>query len=263
MVPKVGSSIKNRQFSFGWRRDLPDMRDLAYSAPLGVIRNLPPQVDLRQHCPPVVNQGHLGSCTANAIASAHFFDQIKQGATRAFQPSRLFIYYNERAIENTVTIDAGAHIRDGVKSIAKDGVCREELWDYIESSFADKPSTAAYKEALDHQALIYMRVQQTLGQLKGCIADGYPFIFGFTVYESFQTEEVAKTGIVPLPSGSESVLGGHAVLAVGYDDTKQRVIVQNSWGTEWGDQGFFYMPYSYITDVDLAADFWTIRTVEI
>jgi C1A family cysteine protease len=210
-----------------------------------------------------VNQGNLGSCTANAIASAHYFDQMKQSAPKPFQPSRLFIYYNERRMENTVPVDSGAFIRDGFKSISKEGVCPESLWKYNIPQFTAKPPAAAYKDALNHQAIQYMRIQPTLGQLKGCIADGFPFVYGFTVYESFESPQVANTGIVPLPSNGESVLGGHAVMAAGYDDAKRFFIVQNSWSTAWGDKGYFYMPYSYLTDPDLSADFWTARTVEL
>ena len=254
---------KKSPFGFGWRPDLPDTRDRAYSAPFGVLQALPPKMDLRPKCPPIVNQGALGSCTANAIASAHFFDQKKQAAKKPFQPSRLFIYYNERKMEGTIPVDSGAYIRSGFKSIAKEGVCPESIWKYTIPQFTTKPPAVTYKDALKHQALQYMRVQQTLGQLKGCIASGFPFVYGFTVYESFQSPSVASTGIVPLPSNGEAVLGGHAVMAVGYNDAKQYFIVQNSWGTGWGEKGYFYMPYSYLTDVDLAADFWTVTTVEV
>jgi C1A family cysteine protease len=251
------------KFGLGWKPDLPDTRDKAYSAPMAALRALAPKIDLRSKCPPVLNQGSLGSCTANAISSAHLFDQMKQRAATPFQPSRLFIYYNERRMEGTIPVDAGAFIRDGFKSISKEGVCAETLWKYDVSKFAVKPPAAAYTEALKHQAASYSRVQQTLGQLKGCLADGYPFVYGFTVYDSFMSDAVAKTGKVPFPGRGENVLGGHAVMAVGYDDSKQTFIVQNSWGTGWGDKGYFYMPYSYLTDTDLAADFWTVRLVEV
>jgi len=254
---------KKFQFGFGWIRDFPDIRDHAYAAPVDVTQALPPRVDLRSQCPPVTNQGSLGSCTANAIGSAHFFGQMRQNSKKAFQPSRLFIYYNERRRDGNVEWDSGALIRNGFKSIAKEGVCPENLWKYDIPSFTVKPPASAYKEALKHQVLQYMRVQQTLGQMKGCLADGYPFVFGFTVYSSFKIGDVKKTGIMHLPTAADSMMGGHAVMAVGYDDKKQHFIVQNSWGTEWGDKGFFYMPYSYATDPDLAADFWTIRIVEI
>lgn len=256
------SRPRKTQHAYGWRPDLPDTRDRAYSAPLAMLKKLPRKVDLRAQCPPVLTQGTLGSCTANAISSAHLFNQFKQRAKRSFQPSRLFIYYNERSLEGTVDYDSGAFIRDGFKSMVKQGVCPETQWPYDIPRFTVRPSAGCYKEALKHQALQYLRLQQTLGQLKGCLAEGYPFVFGFTLYQSFESPQVARNGIVPLPSLGESVLGGHATLAVGYSDTNNRFIVQNSWGTEWGDGGYFYIPYSYLTDGDLAADMWTMRVVE-
>jgi C1A family cysteine protease len=248
---------------FGWIPDLPDARDYLYSAPLPTLLSLPSRLDLRSVCPPVLDQGALGSCTANAIASAHLFDQMKERAPSPFAPSRLFIYYNERVIEDTVLQDSGAMLRDGIKSIAKQGVCAETLWPYAIAKFAQTPTAACFTAALDHQAIAYQRLLQSVTQMKGCLASGYPFVFGFTVYESFESVAVAKTGVVPLPRPEEGVVGGHAVLAVGFDDAKQRFIVMNSWGAGWGDRGFFTIPYTYLSDADLAADFWTVRVVEV
>lgn len=242
---------------YGWRPDLPDHRDHLYSAPLaGVV--LPVKVDLRPGCPAPYDQGQLGSCTANAIAGALEFDQIKQKLPEA-TPSRLFIYYNERVMEHSVSEDAGAAIRDGVKSVNKQGACAELLWSYDISQFTTKPSVTCYTAAKQHRTVSYQRVLQNLTQLKSCLASGYPVIFGFTVYESFESNAVANTGIVPMPGYHESVLGGHAVLCVGYDDASQRFIVRNSWGT-WGDGGYCYMPYAYLLSSSLASDFWTIKT---
>ena len=246
---------------FGWIPDLPDMRDHMYAAPQPTMLSLPAKVDLRPTCPPVYDQGALGSCTGNAIAGAIQFDRAKQAAKPDFVPSRLFIYYNERVIEHTVAQDSGAMIRDGIKSVSKLGVCPEPEWPYDISKFAAKPPATAFKDALKYKAVSYTRLVQTAAQMKGCLASGYPFVFGFTVYESFESEEVAKTGVVPMPQASEKVLGGHAVLAVGYDDTTQRFIVRNSWGTGWGMKGYFTIPYAYVTDNNLADDLWTVRLV--
>jgi C1A family cysteine protease len=243
---------------FGWKPQKPDIRDYKFS-PLTTATVLPPRVDLRPLCPPVVDQGQLGSCTGNAIAAAHHFAQLKQGE-KAFAPSRLFIYYNERVIEGTVKQDAGAEIRDGFKSIAQQGVCRESCWQYNISKFARKPPKSCYTQAAKHKAVQYLAVTPTLNQLKGCLADGYPFVFGFTVYASF--EDIGSDGLVPMPTLSEQMLGGHAVAAVGYDDGMQRFIVRNSWSAAWGDGGYCYFPYPYLTNAQLSGDFWTCKLVQ-
>jgi len=246
---------------YGWIPDLPDQRDHLYAAPVVHLAKLPPKVDLRGKCPAPYDQGELGSCTANAIAGAIQFDRMKQKLKNNFVPSRLFIYYNERVIEGTVQSDSGAQIRDGIKSVAHDGDCPEKEWPYDIAKFAAKPVAGCYKDALRYKALTYQRVVQTLSQLKGCLASGYPFVFGFTVYESFESDAVAKSGALPMPAPKEKVLGGHAVLAVGYDDSEQRFIVRNSWGKTWGLHGYFTMPYAYLTDNNLADDIWTIRVI--
>lgn len=254
----------NRKITrYGWIPDLPDQRDHLYSAPQPVLAKLPKKVDLRPKCPPVFNQGELGSCTANAIAAAHQFDQMKQKKPRVFTPSRLFIYYNEREVEGTVNQDVGAMIRDGIKTLVKQGAAPETAWPYVIAKFATRPPQKCYAAALDNQALSYQRLTPVLSQLKGCLAAGYPFVFGFSVYESFESAAVAKTGAVPMPDGSsEKQLGGHAVLAVGYDEARQRFIVRNSWGTGWGIKGYCTFPYAYLLDANLCDDFWTVRVVE-
>jgi len=246
---------------YGWVPDLPDHRDFLYAAPTQFQQNFPEKVDLTNQCPPVYDQGQLGSCTANAIAGAIEFDQIKQKLSE-FTPSRLFIYYNERDMEGTVNSDSGAQIRDGIKSVGNLGACPEKEWPYDITKFSQKPPNNCYSDASQHVVKLYQRLVQELGTMKGCLASGYPFVFGFTVYESFESQTVAQTGIVPMPKTSEAVLGGHAVLCVGYDDTSEQFIVRNSWGDGWALKGYFRMPYAYMTARRLASDFWTIRTVE-
>lgn len=165
-------------------------------------------------------------------------------------------------MEGTVRVDAGAMLRDGIKSIAQQGVCPEQRWPYLVAKFTHKPTKPCYTDAMKHQAVSYQRLVPTLPQLQGCLASGLPFVFGFTVYASFESADVARTGTVPMPGAQEPILGGHAVLAVGYDDAQQRFLGQNSWGTGWGMQGFFTLPYAYLTGGHLADDFWTVRTVE-
>jgi len=244
---------------YGWRSDTPDFRDHRHPI-ISKNTTLPPSSDLRTNCPQIYDQGQLGSCTGNGIAGAYEFDLLKQGNTD-FTPSRLFIYYNERVIEGTVKQDAGAEIRDGIKSIAQAGVCKETTWPYNIAKFARKPTKKAFTEALKHRAVSYKRVSQTLLDLKGCLASGLPIVFGFSVYESFESADVTNSGIVNMPQTSEQLLGGHAVLLVGYDDTTQRWLVRNSWGTSWGQAGYFTMPYQYLTDNNLSSDFWTVQVV--
>ena len=247
---------------FGWLPDLPDQRDFVYAAPHAPKKKLPLKADLRKECPHIYDQGQLGSCTANAIGAAFEFGLLKQNKSRDFMPSRLFIYYNERVMEHSVNSDNGAMIRDGIKTVNKQGVCPEKHWPYDINRFADKPSPSCYAEALNHQVLSYSRVSRNLLQMKGCLADGYPFVLGFTVYESFESATAAKTGRVNMPKKNESQVGGHAVLAVGFDDKTRRFIVRNSWGTSWGQKGYFTMPYDYLLEENLSDDFWTIRVVE-
>jgi C1A family cysteine protease len=257
---------------YGWKPDLPDHRDFTYAVPHPTAAKLPAKADLRPACPPVYDQGQIGSCTANAIAGAIEFEQKKQKLPE-FTPSRLFIYYNERVMEGTApSVDSGAQIRDGIKSVATLGACKETSWTYDDANngnapcpkckYALKPPAAAYKEALQYKIKAYQRLDNSnLNTLKGCLASGYPFVFGFTVYESFESQQVANTGIVPMPASSEKVVGGHAVDCVGYDDSKQLFIVRNSWGTGWGLKGYCMMPYSYLTSTNLADDFWTIQLI--
>jgi C1A family cysteine protease len=265
--------MPSRWGGYGWKPDLPDQRDFTYAAPRVLKTGGQTTIDLRPQCPPVYDQGHIGSCTANAIAGALEFDMMKQGES-AFTPSRLFIYYNERAMEGHVPSDSGAYIRDGIKSVATQGDCPETMWTYDDTpadqitnlfpagaKAATQPTSECYAEAVKHEALNYLSVDRNLADMKACLAEGFPFVYGFTVYESFESAETAQTGWVSMPKSGEKVLGGHAVLSVGYDDDDRVFICRNSWGPRWGDQGYFYMPYAYLLDDNLSDDFWTIRLV--
>mmetsp|Transcript_99438 Transcript_99438/g.252602 ORF Transcript_99438/g.252602 Transcript_99438/m.252602 type:complete len:291 (-) Transcript_99438:73-945(-) len=263
VVHEAGFSIPVRTTrKMGWKRDLPDFRDRFLTWPVEKMTDLPPKVDLRpaEHFH-IYDQGALGSCTANAIGAAFHFAQIKEGVID-FTPSRLFIYYNERAMEGSTDQDAGAFIRDGVSSLTKLGVCDEKVWAYKTMQCYTKPSTEAYTAAQANLAKEYARVDCSLEALKTCINEGFPFAFGFTVMSSFQMPDVAVTGVMHMPMVYDSVAGGHAVLAVGYDDSTKRFIVRNSWGAMWGDKGYFYMPYAYISNPGLCDDFWAIKFVE-
>ena len=254
---------------YGWRPQLPDARDRLYAAkPTGP---LPSECDLRPSMPPVYDQGQLGSCTGNAIAAAMEYERDRQGLSD-FVPSRLFVYYNERALEGTVSSDAGAVIRDGIKVVNSDGVVPETLWPYDIGMFSVKPPKRCYVAAETDKAVHYEAIQ-TLGDLKDAIASNLSVVFGFTVYQSFESQAVAQSGVLPMPKPGEATVGGHAVVAVGYSDSKNQVIVRNSWGASWGDHGYFYMPYQYMTGskasadsspingAHLANDFWAIQLV--
>lgn len=248
-------------YVLGWKRDQPDIRDFHYDfEKFTFLKTV--SVDLRESCPPVYDQGKLGSCTANAIAGAYEYDQIWEKEEKPFTPSRLFIYYNERKMEGSVDRDAGAEIRDGIKSINRVGVCPEDEWPYDITKFTQEPDSKCYQDALNHELVRYHRIHQHLDHIRQCLCEGFPIVFGFTVYESFMTPEVATTGVMPMPKASEKALGGHAVMAVGFDDKKKCIIVRNSWGKDWGDEGYFYMPYKYINNPDLCADFWTLLRVK-
>lgn len=245
---------------YGWRPDSPDHRDLLYGVPAPA--KLPSSVDLRRGFPMApFDQGQLGSCTANAIAGALVFEAARQKLPTVM-PSRLFIYYQERALEGTVASDSGAQIRDGMKVVAKLGYPPESDWPYDITRFTDDPPAAVVTEATKDRVTRYLRLPRSLQAMKSCLAQGFPFVLGFTVYESFESPAVARTGHAPLPSASERILGGHAVVACGYDDHSSRFLVRNSWGVTWGMSGYFTLPYEYLLETGLSSDFWTLRQLE-
>ena len=251
----ASSKIERR---YDYRPDLPDKRD-HYFKPAAAA--LPDNVDMRAAMSRVEDQGNLGSCTANAwVGAIEHIDKVNDGHYRNW--SRLFLYYNERALHGNQRRDSGAEIRDGAKALAKQGICLEKQWKYDVKKFASKPPDTCYAEGLKHQALEYSRVDQNEQAMLSALAQGNPIVLGFTVYESFESAAVAKTGMVPVPARSERVLGGHAVLAVGYDRPKRLFTIRNSWGSKWGDRGYCYFPFDYLLDGDLAEDFWIIQALE-
>lgn len=256
------SELKKSERVYGWKKDNDDARDLKHNFTLSDDHHSTKEIDLRSQCPPVYDQGALGSCTANAIAAAYEFDQIKEGEQDPFTPSRLFIYYNERTMEGTIGKDAGAQIRDGIKSINSVGVCPETMWPYDIKKFNELPPEDCYKDARNHHSVEYKRVEQNLEQMKQCLMNGFPFVFGIVCYKSLESEEVTKTGVVPMPKEGEEVIGGHAIFGCGFLEDKKQFIFRNSWGESWGDQGYGYIPYDYLLNSDLASDFWTVTRVQ-
>jgi C1A family cysteine protease len=268
----------------GWKPDLPDPRDVTYAVPARLTGNIQPSVDLRDGCPTIYDQGRIGSCVANAIAGAMEFDMIKQGLD-VFTPSRLFIYYNGRVIEGYVDYDSGLSIRDGVKSVVNNGDCPESgdgpsLWTYDDTPPPDpdhklpfppgskprtQPPQACFDDAIKHTTLNYRSVAQNLADMQGCLTEGYPFAFGFSLFSNFPSFRGAPddhSGDVPMPPPGQGAAGGHAMLVVGYDNGEGRFICRNSWGSNVGDAGYFYMPYAYLLDSNVSRDFWTIRLVQ-
>ncbi len=276
MAKKSKSSGKTNpiriQRGLGWVPDLPDHRDHLYSAPLKSLKALPPKVDLKPQFP-IYDQGQIGSCTANALAGAVQFDRLVNKQKPNFVPSRLFIYYNERVIEGSVPNDAGAMLRDGIKSLNKQGVCPESEWPYDAapppsenapfppgSRAIIKPTANCYKDAGKHTIVSYQRLTPTLSQLQGCLASDVPFVFGFSVFDSWYSKK-PRPAIISLPTAHDTNVGGHAVLCVGYDNATSLFKIRNSWGASSGKRGYFFMPYAYLTSGNLADDFWVIRTV--
>jgi C1A family cysteine protease len=251
----------------GWRPDTPDFRDHLFTTPSTLLpTSMPLTIDMRPHMPGIYDQGQLGSCTANAIGAAIEYQQ-RQQRDREYVPSRLFIYYNERVIENSVASDAGAEIRDGIKCVVNQGVCSESpylshpTWPYVEQNAFTRPPEDCYADAKRDLVRGYARIQQTAEALEECLAVGFPVVFGIAVYSSFESDLVARTGVVPMPTVREKALGGHAMLLVGYFHQDRQWIVRNSWSKKWGQHGYCLMPYDYLTNPDLADDFWAIRAV--
>lgn len=245
---------KNPNAWYGCRPDTKDARDHLFR-PRAV--RLPAAIDLRQHCPPVMDQGQLGSCTAHGITGALRYEMKKRGA-RDVKLSRLQLYYDERVKEGTVGSDAGAEIRDGIKCAAKIGVAQETLWPYVVGKFRTKPSATAYKAAIKNGALSYQRVTVSASALKAAIAAGHTPVIGLTLYDSFESAAVAKTGIVPMPEKREGVVGGHCMYVVGYGQKAGYFTVRNSWATDWGDRGDCYFPEQYLGSSLFGSDYWII-----
>lgn len=244
---------------YGWKKDKTDVRDKFLRYGVVDLNGLPSKVDLRDKCSPIEDQTTLGSCTANAAAGALEYLENKLGNTPKFENfSRLFIYYNTRILEGTVTEDSGASLRNVVKAVVKAGACDESIWSYNPDKFNQRPPLSCYRDGRPHRITEYHRLDSLPDMLK-CLSEGFPFILGFSVYSSFEGSEVASTGILNLPAPNEECLGGHAVCAVGYDMDSKRILIRNSWGSGWGQSGHFTMPFDYISNPNLASDFWTLR----
>lgn len=240
-----------------WRRDHLDRRNRKF---VRMPVPIPDKLDWTAMLPPAYDQGSLGSCVANAIADAlqYLEKDHPEHLTRA---SRLFMYYNARDIEDSTASDNGCEIMDCVKSVNRLGVCPETEWPYDEERVTDRPYQGCYDDALKDLLLQYRSVDNTvLHDLLAALVEG-PVVGGFSVFESFESDAVAATGVVPMPGLNEAMIGGHAVLLTGYDQATKLFSVRNSWGSSWGDHGNFTIPFAYFTDGDLASDFWMLQKV--
>jgi C1A family cysteine protease len=239
----------------GWKRDLPDVLDFRYFPP---VLQLPSVVDMRKYCSPVENQQDLGSCTANAIVGALELLEIKHKRPYV-DYSRLFLYYNERVIDHTVSYDAGSSLRTGCKALNRNGICPEVDWPYNIVKFKKKPSAICYADATPLRTKISYHSIADLNSILQALNQGLPVVFGFVVYQSF--EDIGSDGIMLMPNViKEARLGGHAVVVVGFDRKKLMLIVRNSWGSSWGAKGYFYMPFEFVNP-QFCADVWAIDLV--
>lgn len=240
--------------AFGWKRDRPDHRDLLFEAePIAAI----PAVDLRSKMPAVFDQGQLGSCTSNASSAVVEYAEKKEGDKDWDRLSRLEIYYWSRVLEGTADRDAGAEIRDSFKVCAQRGAARERYWPYDISKFAIEPPASLARSDRYHRVIEYRAVASSSIDMGSCLSQGYPFAFGFDVYESF--ENLHSQNALYNPGPNEQYLGGHAVVCVGYIPSTSRWIVRNSWGPDWGDKGHFYVPTAWMARN--ASDAWTVTKV--
>lgn len=238
-------------------KDKTDSRDLEYNKRHDVYAQLlPKKIDLRDKCSPIVDQGRLGSCTANAIVSGLREFMLLNDSSKHFERlSRLFLYWWERELEGTVYRDSGASLRDGMKVLNKKGVCLESSWPYDIQTFENPPAQNEMIEAKNYTISGYQRIK-SINEIKHALLINHLVVFGMTVFESFET--VGADGIVPIPKDSEKELGGHAMCIVGYDDNFNggSFIVRNSWGATWGHAGYCYLSYSVLK---FMMDIWTVK----
>lgn len=273
MATKCSASFQRdfRQCYTGLEPDSHDPRDFVrvYGAPDIPSTDEHPKVDLRKYINRVYDQGDIKCCSANVLCSAYELELKIQAETDTscghFDSSRLFVYFNSRVYTNIAGQHIGVSLRDTFKAMHEVGICQESLWPYEELKITQKPSPAAYKYAEGNIISKYERLEQDIHQFRACLKEGFPFAFGFKLYESFHCDENEKEGLLPMPSAQEIESNKrtlHGVLAVGYDDTTQCITVLNSWGDTFGDKGYFYMPYKFITDPELAMNFWKIEEVQ-
>jgi uncharacterized tellurite resistance protein B-like protein len=248
----------------GYRYAAPKAGTKTWTSSASSTARVPRKVDLRPFMTEVENQGETNSCAANAVAGAYEYLVKRHLGEESYDVSRMFIYYNGRAVDGCENEDEGSVIGSLIESLKEHGACSEETWPFEKDLVNEKPSDEAYEEAaqfpIEDTAVVPTRVDAW----KSVLAEGYPIIFGISLFRSFDKHR--KPGLVPMPSPRESSReshGGHAMLAVGYSDADRVFIVRNSWGTEWGDEGYCYIPYDYLLNPRFNnGDSWIIRQVD-
>jgi len=245
-----------------------DSRDIIYKVPN--TTNITPHntFSLASKITTIRDQGSLGSCVSNA-----FSQYFSMGTSNKVNISRLYHYYTGRLISGLSNLDdSGLYVRDACKIVSKAGACQETLWSYNVNNFAVMPPLACFQGSKFFQSYSYSSIPQTVTAITSFLdTQGKPVVFGLTVYDSFMTSTVSRTGIVPMPNtNNESVQGGHCMLIVGYDSNDQLFLCVNSWGNAWGcsstgattgSRGFCYLPYAYVTSTSLCNDFWGLSFV--
>lgn len=254
------------KYFYGFKKGTEDPRDFKFEEYFDKLEDfslesvLPNVIDIRKLFNfPVLDQGQLGSCSANSTSNALRYLLHKEHS-QEFQPSRLFIYYYSRLLEGTVDQDSGAELRDVMKAVKTHSACSEEILPYDITKFTQAPTPAAIAQANQHlKNITYLSVQQNLNSIKTALSKGFPIVFGVQVYSSFESDNSIKTGCIPMPdTTSETLLGAHAILLVACDDNTKTFTFLNSWGSDVGVKGYFTIPYSYVLNPDLASDFWIL-----
>lgn len=226
------------------------------------VKELPKAVDLSSQCSPITNQSRLGSCGAHAIVSGLREFLLLKNSNDPTRLSRLFHYYMARKAEGTLGEDSGMTLKVGMQVIQEYGTCTEKRDPYIIADYNVPPTADEIEEAKKYKLPTGYALRNIL-EVKNCLASGYPVVLGMEVFDYMESQEMAKKGVLQIPSTNEQALGGHAVACVGYKETKDYkgggfLLLRNSWGPNWGLKGYFKMPYEYVRR-GFVFDFWTGR----